>query len=239
MNSVPAKYRAIFIEKKKIASTVYSFKCVIEKNLPFEFKPGQYIIIDVGNGNKRHYSISSSPLNTGYFELIVDCKPGGAGSIYFEEAEVNNVFEFIGPLGQFILPENTNKNSFFLATGTGIAPLKSMIDTLTFKEKTPLNDIVLYWGTMYVENVILKDHFVKKLEKGLIKDYKICLSHEKAVGENFREGFVTEFLNDYSKEYVLNSDIFVCSSGEIVKSIVQTLKEYGILESNIYYERFS
>ncbi len=99
----------------------------------FDFKPGQFVTLDLPiheqkNKRWRSYSIASWPDGTNVYELLVVLLEGGAGTTYlFNEITVGSELTFRGAQGVFTLPENIEKDLFFICTGTGIAPFRSML----------------------------------------------------------------------------------------------------------------
>src|SRR6476661_3006666 len=99
----------------------------------FEFKGGQFVTLDLPiheqkNKRWRSYSIASWPDGSNVYELLIVLLEGGAGTTYlFNEITVGSELTFRGPQGVFTLPENIEKDLFFICTGTGIAPFRSML----------------------------------------------------------------------------------------------------------------
>src|SRR6201996_1796910 len=98
----------------------------------FDFKPGQFVTLDLPihekpNKRWRSYSIASWPDGTNIIELVIVLLEGGAGTTYlFNEVTVGSELTLRGPQGIFTLPEPIEKDIFFICTGTGIAPFRSM-----------------------------------------------------------------------------------------------------------------
>lgn len=100
----------------------------------FHFKPGQFVMIDLPIDSKitnRSYSIASAPSDDNTFELIIVLNPDGKGTPHmWDHYQVGSVIPVAGPLGKFVLPEVIEHDICFVATGTGIAPLRSMLHHL-------------------------------------------------------------------------------------------------------------
>src|ERR1700744_1837504 len=98
----------------------------------FDFEPGQFVTLDLPihekpNKRVRSYSIASWPDGTNVIELVIVFLEGGAGTTYlFNEVTVGSELTLRGPQGVFTLPEVIEKDLFFICTGTGIAPFRSM-----------------------------------------------------------------------------------------------------------------
>ena len=100
----------------------------------FDFKPGQFVTLDLPihekpNKRWRSYSIASWPDGTNVYELLIVLLEGGAGTTYlFNHVTEGSELTFRGPQGVFVLPEAIDKDLFFICTGTGIAPFRSMLN---------------------------------------------------------------------------------------------------------------
>lgn len=115
---------------------------------PLDFLPGQYIDVIGPEGLRRSYSIANAPRADKQLELHIREVCGGLMSRYwFEQAKVNDLVRLRGPLGTFFLRGQTGRDLVLLATGTGIAPVKAIIEglTITPAEGQP-RSIVVYWG---------------------------------------------------------------------------------------------
>jgi ferredoxin-NADP reductase len=99
----------------------------------FDFEPGQFVTLDLPihekpNKRWRSYSIASWPDGTNIFELVIVLLKAGAGTHYlFNEVIVGSELILRGAQGVFTLPEKIDRDLFFICTGTGIAPFRSMI----------------------------------------------------------------------------------------------------------------
>ncbi|MCU0423702.1 MAG: FAD-binding oxidoreductase [Bacteroidia bacterium] len=101
----------------------------------FTFKPGQFVILDLPIESKityRSYSIASAPGDDGIFELVIVLNPDGLGTPYmWQNFKVGDQIPVAGPLGKFVLPEgHIEQELCLIGTGTGIAPLRSMLHHL-------------------------------------------------------------------------------------------------------------
>lgn len=117
----------------------------------FDFKPGQFVTLDLPIHEKpskrlRSYSIASWPDGTNVIELVIVLLEGGAGTQYlFNQVSVGSELTLRGPLGVFILPQKIDQDLFFICTGTGIAPFRSMAHHI-FNHQIPHQDIYLIFG---------------------------------------------------------------------------------------------
>ena len=119
------------------------------------FLPGQYIDVIGAEGLRRSYSIANAPREDKFIELHVRQVPEGAMSRYwFEQAKVNDLLRLRGPLGTFFLRDQAGMDLVLLATGTGIAPVKAILEGLALAAAdTQPRSITLYWGGRHPEDL--------------------------------------------------------------------------------------
>jgi len=117
----------------------------------FDFTPGQFVTLDLPihekpNKRWRSYSIASWPDGTNVFELVIVLLEGGAGTTWlFNEVTVGSELTLRGPQGVFVLPQAIDRDLFFICTGTGIAPFRSMTNDI-LNRGIPHRDIYLIFG---------------------------------------------------------------------------------------------
>lgn len=225
---VPAKINKIELVADDILKVVLRFP----PNQTLSFISGQYVNIVKGN-IKRSYSIGSSANQNASLEFFIKKYPGGQLSDYwFNEAKINDLLRIEGPKGTFFLRNNTNnKNIIFLATGTGIAPVKSILESMDdVREKFSNNNIYVLWGVKH-----FKDLFWSPERLKLNITYFPVLSREKkSLTEN---GYVQNIL--LSKSINLHESIvYACGSNDMILEAKVKLIENGLPDDNFYSDAF-
>jgi ferredoxin-NADP reductase len=149
----------------------------------FNFKAGQFVTLDLPihehkNKRWRSYSISSWPDGTNVFELLVVLLEDGAGTNYlFNEITVGSELLFRGAQGVFTLPETIEKDLFFICTGTGIAPFRSMLNYLFLHNVAHMN-LYLIFGCRTKRDLLYHEE-LQELQKKLVNfNYLPTLSRE-------------------------------------------------------------
>ncbi len=113
----------------------------------FDFVPGQYVDVLGKSGLRRSYSIANAPRNDNKITLHIRKVVDGAMSRYwFEEAKQEDLLRIEGPLGTFSVRDSSKKNLILLATGTGIAPIKAILEDINIHQAKRFEKIDLYWG---------------------------------------------------------------------------------------------
>ncbi len=198
------------------------------------FIAGQFLVIDFKENLSRAYSIASAPHEKAV-ELIIRIIPNGAGSMIIDKAKVRDEFKFKAPFGHFTLSKNEKANLIFCGTGTGIAPLRSMILTEA-QSKKPRNMKVFYGGRNRYDIA-----YIDEIEKWApTLKIRLGLSREenpkelKPYGEKCR---ITKFLKE--NDFDVQSEFYICGNGKMVKSTTELLSEKGVEKSRIFMERFN
>src|SRR3989338_2571616 len=145
-------YATTLEKKTPLAEGILLMRFKLKEPNQISFIAGQYVILQIPalfidklrqsgrlksgslrtvteRGAVRQYSICSSPRQSDHFDLLVGIVDEGLASAYFQEMAIGAETIFQGPAGGFTL-KPTTKDKIFLATGTGIAPIKSMLETV-------------------------------------------------------------------------------------------------------------
>lgn len=114
----------------------------------FQYHAGQYVEFLLRDGDRRSYSMANAPHTQGAapsLELHVRHMPGGKFTDHvFGTMKEKDILRIEGPYGSFYLREDSNKPMVLLASGTGFAPIKAVIEHMQFKNIQ--REATLYWG---------------------------------------------------------------------------------------------
>jgi CDP-4-dehydro-6-deoxyglucose reductase len=130
---------------QRLADDVMTLSLKLPANEKLNFLAGQFIEFLLKGGARRSFSIANPPHDAELIELHVRHVPGGEFTDHvFGKMKERDILRFEGPLGVFFLREDSDKPIVFVASGTGFAPIKAVIETLFHKGiRRPA---VLYWG---------------------------------------------------------------------------------------------
>lgn len=132
----------------RLATDVIRVTLRLPPTADFRSIPGQYIDVIGPGGVRRSYSLANANTADKTLELHIRAVDGGVMSDYwFKQAKPNDLLRFNGPLGTFFLRGLDQLHLVFLATGTGIAPVKAMLESLTHiaPERAP-QSVTVFWG---------------------------------------------------------------------------------------------
>jgi len=204
----------------------------VELRLPpsanLTFLEGQYIDVIGPNNVRRSYSIANST-NHNTIVLWIKMVEGGKLSQYwFNEAQKNDLLRIEGPKGTFFFREE-QKRIILLATGTGIAPIKSILDKLA---QTSSNLIIsLYWGNRTPE-----DFFWQPEYKNLDFKYTPVLSRNNDSWIN-KIGYVQNVALEEYKQ-LEDTEVYACGSIEMIASAKELFIKHGLEEKDFHSDAF-
>jgi ferredoxin-NADP reductase len=228
------KYKtAVCLSHETLASKFNHYK--FESEEPLIFKPGQYISVKVADDAIRAYSIATRYDDT-HFDLLVDTRPGGPGSMFFENIKQGDKMAYLGPFGVFTFNGDDGADELlFLATGSGTSAVRCMLD-ISLQELKFTKPMKLYLGLTFEEEIFWEDHFKELAQKYPNFSYKIALFKPS---ENWKgaTGFITELVK---AEYPDATKVaaYLCGHRAMIADATDILLAQGCPKERIYTERF-
>lgn len=134
---------------ERVAPNVMVISLKLPTNERLQFLAGQYIDIFMKNGKRRSFSLANAPHDDELLQLHVRNYFGGTFAEHvFTHMKERDILRFEGPLGTFFLREDSDKPIIFVASGTGFAPVKSILEHAFYVRNLRGSErqMVLYWG---------------------------------------------------------------------------------------------
>ncbi|RYY64168.1 MAG: CDP-6-deoxy-delta-3,4-glucoseen reductase, partial [Comamonadaceae bacterium] len=146
--------RVLALEKK--SHDVMIVKLQLPANDTMRYHAGQYVEFILRDGARRSYSMANAPHNGPGVELHIRHMPGGKFTDHvFGAMKEKEILRVEGPYGSFFLREDSDKPMVLLASGTGFAPIKAVIEHMQFKGIN--RPVTLYWGGRRPADLYLDD----------------------------------------------------------------------------------
>ena len=209
---IPVKTLPCRVQKmEKLADDVMALYLKLPANERLQFLAGQYIDILMKEGNPRSFSLANAPHDDEFLQLHIRHIPGGAFSHHvFEEMKEREILRIKGPKGHFYLREDTDKPIIFVASGTGFAPVKAIIEhALHIGIQRPMH---FYWGGRKVADLYMME-MAKQWEARGIR-FTPVVSDEPWSG---RTGFVHQaVMEDYAD--LSGHQAYVCGAPVVVEA---------------------
>ncbi|PHK50551.1 globin domain-containing protein [Staphylococcus edaphicus] len=219
------------IDISNVASDIKTFTIKSDGIDMSQFKPGQYITVDVESEKlpyraKRHYSIVEGNRNSLTFAVkrdVTTIHEGEVSTILHDEYQVGDMINLSAPVGEFAIV-NVTSPQLFIGSGIGVTPLIPMFKQAT-KSDAPIQ---------FIQNVnnVADIPFSNKLET--IAESKNNVDY--IIYDKHKLGYIDAA---YLKQFVTaDTEIYVCGGANFLKSIITTLKNMGIDETKIHFESF-
>lgn len=211
----------------------------------FDFIPGQFVTIDLPIDEKpnkrwRSYSIASWPDGSNVFELLIVLLESGRGTTYFfNQVNVGSELTLRGPQGSFTLPEVIDTDLYFICTGTGIAPFRSMMHHIK-RNNIPHKDIYLVFGTRSKKDLLYYDELTA-LEKEVSSfHYLPTLSREKWEGccGYVHDVYSSKVMEKKKGDELPPSKFYLCGWKAMVDEARKRIVELGYDRKAIHLELY-
>lgn len=193
-----------------------------------DFLPGQFVSFEIErHGSRmpatRAYSIASSATERDVIELVLNHVEGGPGSEYLFGLQEGDRTSFKGPAGTFILRDGP-RDLLFVATGTGIAPIRSMLRSLA--ESTSTRTITLFWGLRSQPDLYYQDELNCLRERLPRFSFVTTLSQPTNQWQG-SSGYVTPLVQRHVTS-VANLEAFLCGNGGMIRDVRDVLRSKGL-----------
>jgi ferredoxin-NADP reductase len=213
------------------------FELAFEGGQSMDFLPGQFVsVLCPANGKpiRRAYSIASPPFFKSRIDLCLKLVYGGTVTHWLWNLKEGERFQIHGPMGKFVLPEPVDFDVVFVATGTGIAPFRSMIHTLLeggFQKKVWLLFGVRYDGAIPYHAEWLE---LAARHPGFVYIPTISRPSPEWTGE---AGYVQTKIAKYFSEPA-GKRVYVCGLSEMIRGVEDACLNGGFGAEDIRYERY-
>jgi CDP-4-dehydro-6-deoxyglucose reductase len=199
-----------------------------------KFRAGQYLQIELEDGSRRHYSMANPPHESDSVQLHVRHVPHGKFSEgVLRGLEKGRTLRVELPFGEFCLQDDATKPAVLLATGTGFAPLKSIVeDALKRRLERPL---YLYWGARRLEDLYLAELARKWHASGKLSFVPV-LSEPHAHWSG-RSGFVHEtVLEDFGS--LAGLQVYACGNPAMTTAAHEAFVKAGLPDEDFFSDAF-
>jgi Na+-transporting NADH:ubiquinone oxidoreductase subunit F len=238
-----SQFKAKVIDIKDLTYDIKELTLILLEPETISFKAGQYLQLQTNNYDRvrhsvsRAYSISSNPSQKNTLQLIIRKVPEGLCTTWVHEyLRSGDIVEFTGPYGDFYIRDSEN-DILFVAGGSGMAPIKSMLEWLDqIKSKRTM---AFYFGARTLADLYYTT-FMTEFEDKIadFKYYPVLSQPEENDNWQGKTGFVTPYLKDFIKD-AASTEAYLCGSPGMINAIKKGLLEYGIKEEMIFYDSFS
>lgn len=202
-----------------------------------DFKPGQFISFEMphpetGRLVTRAYSVASSPSRRDVITLLFNRVSGGPGSTLLYGFKEGDTTHFKGPAGHFTLRDDPERELLFVATGTGITPIWSML--LANAERPDPRPATLFWGLRSQRDLYYQEDLIALAQK-MPKMVTVLTLSRPEPGWSGATGRVQQLVDERVTS-VAHLAVYLCGSGGMIADVTKTLQQKGLCP--IYREKY-
>jgi len=221
---------------------IKQFRLEFKELETIDYTPGQYVWLSTPICEKnskeiyRTFSISSDPADKSAIELIIRLVPGGICTTYlFEHLKVGEEVKIRGPYGKFRLSDS-DAPIVFIAGGSGMAPVKCILHYM--KNTGNKRKTTYYFGANNVKELFHLE-LMRQFESELADFRFVPTVAAPDAGETWdgQKGLVTETVKRDLKN-APECEAYLCGSPGMIDAGIKVLKELGMTEDRIFYDKF-
>ena len=226
---IPVKTLPCRVQKmERISEDIMALYLMLPSNERMQFLAGQYIDILQKDDKPRSFSLANAPHDDEFLELHIRNIPGGKFTQHvFNEMKERDILRIKGPLGSFHLHEDSDKPILFVASGTGFAPVKAIIEhALQLGVERPMH---FYWGVRKQADLYMLEKVEQWKSSGI--KFTPVVSDEAWPG---RGGFVHQaVLEDFAD--LSGYQVYACGSPVMVEAAHREFTETRGLPSGEFF----
>lgn len=231
----PARHRAVVRGVRPLSADVLHVELELPEAGALDYRPGQYLKLVAGDGLARSFSMASVP-SAGRVDLHVRRIPGGAFTDgVLPRLQAGDGVEVELPLGSFFYRPRDYRPLLMVATGTGLAPIKAILESLMDDPDCP--PVSLYWGMRQPDDLYLHADIPAWGERLYDFQYVPVLSRA-GDGWQGRRGYVHDAaladLGDLSEHAV-----YLCGSPNMIRDARAAFVAHGASPNHLYSDSFT
>ncbi|MEM5275622.1 2Fe-2S iron-sulfur cluster-binding protein [Cupriavidus taiwanensis] len=231
----PARHRAVVQAVRPLSADVMHVELEVPDAGALDYRPGQYLKLLSAEGLARSFSMASVPRD-GRVDLHVRRIPGGAFTDgILPRMQAGDAIDVELPLGNFFYRARDYRPLLMVATGTGLAPIKAILESLMGDPDCP--PVSLYWGMRRPQDLYLHDDIPSWAERLYDFQYVPVLSRAGAEWQG-RRGHVHDAaladLGDLSEHA-----IYLCGSPDMIRDARAAFLAHGASPDYIYADSFT
>ncbi len=237
------EYQAVVESITDLTYDIKRFRFRLTEPDTIDFVAGQYVQLFTpkyaGNSDEvyRAYSIASDPADKTAIDLIIRLVPNGICTSYcFEHLHVGDAAKFNGPYGDFHLSD-TDADIIFVAGGSGMAPIECLLHHMRNTAST--RRAMFFFGGNTPGDMFMADEMRRfEADAPNFSYTPVVARPEPGDGWDGETGLVTEALHR-NVDSAAGAEGYLCGSPGMIDATVVVLKDLGVREDGIFYDKFS
>lgn len=241
MNTERQLLTATLVKSVPLSDVTRHLEFHVEEVPRFDFHAGQFVSLQAeheGREITRAYSIASPPRGDRSFDVCLNRVPDGFFSNFLCDLREGERVKLHGPHGYFVL-RNPVRSSIFIGTGTGIAPLRGMLQWLFQQDDSMVRgrEFWLVFGVRYQKDLYYDDEF-RQMERDHAEFHYLPTLSRDNPGWSGARGYVQEHVRRLA-EGKKDWDAYICGLKDMVIANRDLLRnQLGWDRKAVLYERF-
>ena len=241
--ALPPTIEVRLVEKRQLTPAVRELTFERTDGVTFAFEAGQWVSLVLPHPEgelRRAYSIASPPFGSPRFEVAITQVEGGPGSTFLHDLPLGATLTAIGPQGFFTRPFHKSGPSLFVATGTGITPLRSMIRTAA--SAGSVMPLWLVAGVRTEGDIIYRDELesLAQANPHVRVEFTLSRANDEWRGRRgYVQTHVKELWNELEALGLGPPHAYICGLQKMVGAVRELLrKEMGVPREQVHAERY-
>lgn len=231
----PQKYQARLSDRLDYNDDYSQYRFELISPSTMTNQAGQFVLIQIDDRTARSYSMSDRPDVQASFELLVDHRPHGPGTTFLRQLKFGEQIEAILPLGKFVVKDDPAvQELIFLATGSGIAPIKSIL-TDQLQNRHDSRPLTLFWGMRHDSDLFWLDFFAD-LQKSFSNFNFIPVISQPSPNWRLATGHITDYLEKIT--FKVPTQFYICGNAKMQQAVKDILAQKSIKPEFIITEQF-
>ncbi|WP_419241843.1 FAD-binding oxidoreductase [Cardinium endosymbiont of Nabis limbatus] len=238
------QFKVKYIGSTMLTPSVVQLTFIRSDKLPFLFIPGQFItfLLPHASGKivPRSYSLANSPGQSDQLEIAIAPVEGGFATKILFNLTIGDELYCVGPKGRFILQESDQPAQYILAaTGTGVAPYRSMLPTIAkrLQEDEKLK-VTLLLGVRHAHDLLYAEDFIAFATQ--YKNFNFCgyLSRADTLTKSYQyAGYVQSAFERLNLNPITDL-VYLCGNPYMIDDGIEKLQKMGFSPQRIRREKY-
>ncbi|MEU1708119.1 globin domain-containing protein [Streptomyces sp. NPDC005706] len=206
----------------------------VRPQLPYPFVAGQYVSIETPWAPRlwRQYSPAHAPRPDSELTFHVRAVPGGkVSNALVHQARPGDPVRLGPPEGDMVLRPTPQRDLLFVAGGTGLAPIRALIEEAARDGIGDARQVSLFIGARTADELYGLDDMLRMSQRYHWLRVRAAVSHERIVG---LEGTLPEVLAEFGPWY--RHEAYLCGPPQMLGEAVQALRRHGVPSRHIHYD---
>jgi propane monooxygenase reductase subunit len=238
-SGVPIRTVKTTVEQiQPLTRDIYHLNVVPEPGEALEFTPGQYVDIHIpGSDEKRSFSICNAPAADGRLEFMVKRYPSGRFSGLLGRAlVVGDELCVTGPYGLCVLRQRSDADLIFVACGSGMAPIWSLLSSLAGRGSR--RNITYHYGARSEDGLFYERELREVSTRLTGFRFVASLSHPSSADWKGEVGSIEEVI-DRAEGDLSSYEGYLCGPPAMIEGTVPILLAHGLPEARIFCDKFT